>query len=112
MPWLRFEHQAYTTAGNLAMRSGRNSEALQDFTTAVALAERAETRFNLGMALLAAGDRAAGLDALMAAVKLNPVLFSKIGDPELSRALRQRLDADGYGVRHAWLYAGTPAATP
>jgi O-antigen ligase len=112
LPWLRFEHQAYTTAGNLAMRSGGSSEALQDFTTAVALAERAETRFNLGMALLALGDRASGLDDLMAAVKLNPVLFSMVGDPELSRALRRRLDADGYGGRHAWLYEGTPAATP
>ncbi len=112
LPWLRFEHHAYTTAGNLAMRSGRSSEALQDFAIAAALAERAETRFNIGMALLALGDRASGLGHLMAAVKLNPVLFSKIGDPELSQALRRRLDADGYGARHAWLYEGTPAATP
>jgi hypothetical protein len=43
---------------------------------------------------------------------LNPAVFREIKDAELSRAVRRRLDASGYGAKHAWMYDKTPAATP
>ena len=64
------------------------------------------------MALLASGDVEAGIARLEQAVKLNPVVFRAITDPKLSRALRRRLDASGYGAKNAWMYEGTPAASP
>lgn len=112
LQWLPYRHQALATAGNLAFATGEREAALERFAAALSLAERPEYRFNLGMALLALDERATGLENLMAAVKLNPAMFARIGDPSLSRALRLRLDADGYGTRHPWIYAGTPAAAP
>jgi hypothetical protein len=64
------------------------------------------------MALMMAGDREAGMAHLVRAVQLNPTVFREVRAPELARALRRRLDASGYGVKHAWMYVGTPAATP
>jgi len=86
------------------MLAGRPETALDHFRHALALAERPETRFNVGMALLALGEQESGYAHLMRAVKLNPWVFGQIAKPEVAEALRRRLDADGYGARHPWLY--------
>jgi hypothetical protein len=69
-------------------------------------------RFDVGIALLMVGERDAGMAHLERAVELNPAVFRTIADPDLSRSLRRRLDASGYGLAHGWIYDGTPAATP
>ncbi len=110
--WLPYSWEADVILGNVALQAGETHAALESFGRALALADRPEIRFDLGMALLAAGDEGAGMARLEQAVKLNPATFRAITDPKLARALRHRLDASGYGAKHAWMYEGTPAATP
>ncbi len=110
--WFPYSWEAALTTGNVAAQAGETRAALDAFGRALALADRPEVRFDVGMALLMAGDRAEGLDQLARAVELNPVVFRAIKDPALSRDLRARLDASGYGARHPWMYEGTPAETP
>jgi hypothetical protein len=92
--------------------AGNTRLAIEAFERASALADRPEVRFDMGMALLMAGDQERGMAQLVRAVQLNPAIFREIRSPELSRALRRRLDASGYGPKHAWMYQGTPAAMP
>jgi tetratricopeptide (TPR) repeat protein len=110
--WRPYSWEADVILGNVAFEAGETRAALASFGRALALADRPEIRFDLGMALLAAGDEDAGMTRLEQAVKLNPAVFRAITDPKLARALRRRLDASGYGAKHAWMYEGTPAATP
>ena len=102
--WFPGAWDAHVVTGNVAMLAGRPETALDHFRHALALAERPETRFNVGMALLALGEQESGYAHLMRAVKLNPWVFGQIAKPEVAEALRRRLDADGYGARHPWLY--------
>ena len=110
--WMPYSWEADVILGNVAFEAGETRAALASFGRALALADRPEIRFDLGMALLAAGDEEAGMTRLEQAVKLNPAVFRAITDPKLARALRHRLDASGYGEKHAWMYEGTPAAAP
>lgn len=108
--YLPFSWDRELTEGNLSMAAGDTARALEHFRRALRLGERPETRFNVGMALLAIGDRATGLAELERAVRLNPAVFAQVTNAEVSRALRERLDASGYGARYPWIYRGTPAA--
>jgi tetratricopeptide (TPR) repeat protein len=90
------------------MAAGRRETALAHFDAALRMAERPETRFDVGMALLALGDREAGYAHLMRAIKLNPRLYGAVADPAAAAALRRRLDADGYGLRQSWMYTARP----
>jgi len=110
--WLPYSWRAAVIVGNLAVDAGDIQRAVGSFQRALALAERPEVRFDVGIALLMAGDRDAGMTHLGRAVELNPAVFRTITDPDLSRSLRRRLDANGYGLTHGWIYDGTPAATP
>jgi tetratricopeptide (TPR) repeat protein len=98
--------------GNLAIDAGDTSLALASFERALALGERPEVEFDVGIALTLAGSRETGMAHLVRAVELNPAIFRQVRDRDLARALRQRLDASGYGAKHAWMYVGTPAANP
>lgn len=110
--WFPFSWRAAVIVGNLAVDAGDIRLANASFQRALTLVERPEVRFNLGIALLLAGERDAGMTQLERAVELNPAVFRTIAEAELSRALRRRLDASGYGLAHSWIYDGTPAATP
>jgi O-antigen ligase len=110
--WLPYSWEAALIMGNLAVDAGNTRLAIEAFERASALADRPEVRFDMGMALLMAGDQERGMAQLVRAVQLNPAIFREIRSPELSRALRRRLDASGYGPKHAWMYQGTPAAMP
>jgi O-antigen ligase len=109
---LPYSWEAAVIVGNLAVDAGESGLAIASFGRALALAERPEVQFNVGMALIMAGNRPTGMAHLVRAVQLNPAIFREVREPELARALRRNLDASGYGVRHAWMYQGTPAATP
>jgi tetratricopeptide (TPR) repeat protein len=109
---LPYSWEAAVILGNLAMDAGDTKLAVESFGRALALAERPEVQFNVGMALLTAGNREAGMAHLERAVQLNPAIFREVRNPELAVALRRRLDASGYGVKHQWMYQGTPAASP
>jgi O-antigen ligase len=108
LAWFPGAWSARVVAGNVAMLAGRREAALAHFDAALRLAERPETRFNVGMALLALGDQEAGYAHLIRAVKLNPWMFAQVTDPAVAAALRRRLDADGYGLRQAWMYGVKP----
>ncbi|MGD1146705.1 MAG: O-antigen ligase family protein [Thermoanaerobaculaceae bacterium] len=110
--WLSGSWEAAVTLGNVAAAAGETGVALDSFGRALALADRPEVRFDVGMTLLMAGDREEGMNQLIRAVHLNPAVFREIKDTALSRELRGRLDASGYGARHPWMYEGTPAAQP
>lgn len=110
--WSPYDWRVRVTMGDLAMLSGEWPRAAEHFDRALALAERPETRFDVGMARLALGDEDAGLAHLERAVRLNPIIFKQITDTRVAHTLRRRLDASGYGTRHAWMYEGTPAALP
>ncbi len=110
--WLPNSWEAELILGNLAVNTGDTKLALKSFGRALALAERPEVRFDIGMALMMTGDQEAGMAHLMRAVELNPAIFREVKDPALSRSLRRRLDASGYGPKHPWIFEGTPAATP
>ncbi|MFH1175856.1 MAG: O-antigen ligase family protein, partial [Acidobacteriota bacterium] len=107
--WLPGLWQGEVAAGNLALDARQPGRALAHFEAALRIAERPETRFDVGIALLASGEREAAFSHLIGAVKLNPATFAEITDASLSRDLRRRLDADGFGRRHPWIYQGTPA---
>jgi hypothetical protein len=109
---LPYSWEAAVIVGNLAVDAGETRLAIESFGRALALAERPEVQFNVGMTLMMEGDREAGMAHLVRAVQLNPTVFREVRDPELARALRRRLDASGYGVRHTWMYEGTPATSP
>ena len=109
---LPYSWEAAVILGNLALDAGDSTLAVESFGRALALAERPEVQFDVGIALMIAGDREAGMAHLVRAVQLNPAVFREVRDPELARALRRRLDASGFGARHAWMYDGTPAAAP
>jgi O-antigen ligase len=109
--WLPYSWDLEVTLGNLAMLEESPAAALDHFNAALALAERPEIRFDVGMALLASGDRGAGLDQLERAVRLNPAILQQIRSPEIAGALRGRLDADGYGQRHPWIYDSSGSHT-
>jgi O-antigen ligase len=110
--WLPASWDARLVLGTLALDAGDTSASLAYFRAALGLADRPEIRFDVGMALLASGDREGGMAQLERAVRLNPQVFRRIADPGLAQSLRRRLDASGYGTRHSWMYEGTPAATP
>ena len=109
---LPYSWEAAVILGNLAVDAGDTRLAVASFGRALALAERPEVQFNVGIALLMAGNRANGIAHLARAVQLNPAIFREVRDPELAVALRRHLDASGYGVKHPWMYQGTPAAAP
>lgn len=109
---LPYSWEAAVILGNLAVDAGDTRLAVASFGRALALAERPEVQYNVGIALIMAGDRANGIAHLVRAVQLNPAVFREVRDPELSRALRRNLDASGYGAKHLWMYQGTPAADP
>jgi len=109
---LPYSWEAAVILGNFAVDAGDMRLAIASFGRALALAERPEVQFNVGIALIMAGDRANGIAHLVRAVQLNPAVFREVRDPELSRALRRNLDASGYGAKHPWMYQGTPAAAP
>jgi O-antigen ligase len=109
---LPYSWEAAVILGNLALDAGDSTLAVESFGRALALAERPEVQFDVGIALMIAGDREVGMAHLVRAVQLNPAVFREVRDPELARALRRRLDASGFGARHAWMYEGTPAAAP
>lgn len=108
---LPYSPEARLVIGNLAMFAGHPAAALAHFGRALDLGERPETRYDIGMALIVSGDRQAGITHLVRAIKLNPKLLGGIADEQLARALRRRLDADGYGTRYPWIYRGTKAET-
>lgn len=108
--WFPGAWDARVVAGNVAMLAGRREAALAHFEAALRLAERPETRFNVGMALLALGDQEAGYAHLIRAVKLNPRVVAQVTDPEVAASLRRRLDADGYGARYPWIYKAPPSS--
>ena len=110
--WLPYSWSAALIAGNLAVDAGDTRAALASFDRALALAERPEVQFDVGVALRQAGDPEAGLEHLLRAVQLNPAIFREIRDPDLARAVRRRLDESGYGARHAWMYEASAAANP
>jgi len=110
--WFPFSHQAQVVAGNLAIDAGKNQLGLRYFSRALALDERPEIRFDVGVALLLVGERQAGLAHLVQAVKLNPATLRRVTDAELANSLRLVLDADGYGKRYPWIYRNTPAEKP
>ena len=102
--WFPGAWDAHVVTGSVAMLAGRTESALDHFRRALAIAERPETRFNVGMALLALGEQESGYAHLMRAVKLNPWVFGQVTNPEVKESLRRRLDADGYGTRYPWIY--------
>lgn len=110
--WLPGSWDARVILGNLAVDAGRPEAAVRHFQAALALAERPEIRFNVGVALLRTGDGAAGLAHIQRAVELNPAILRAVTDPGLARSLRAWLDASGYAARHPWIYQGTLLASP
>ena len=102
LPWLPWQYRAETVAGNLAREAGLWHAALNHFRAALALAERPETRFNLGVTLLSLGHEQEGLQHLVRAVELNPAVLKVVEDPLLARKLRQSLAESGYFVRFPW----------
>jgi O-antigen ligase len=103
--WLPGDWRALLALGNLSIDAGEPSAARRHFEAALALAERPETRFDLGVAALLAGDRAPAVEQFERAVRLNPVLYREVRDDETRRALRVRLEQSGYVERHAWAFA-------
>jgi hypothetical protein len=110
--WLPYSWEAALILGNLAIDAGETGRALASFQRALALAERPEVEFDVGIAMRMTGDREAAMAHLVRAVQLNPAIFREVRDPDLARALRRRLDDSGYGAEHAWMYKGTPAENP
>ena len=110
--WAPYDWRVRVTMGDLATLGEEWTRATAHFERALALAERPETRFDIGMVRLALGDEAVGFAHLERAIRLNPSIFKQITDPDVARTMRRRLDATGYGRRNSWMYEGTPAADP
>jgi O-antigen ligase len=102
--WLPGNWRALLALGSLSVDAGEPSVARRQFEAALAIAERPETRFDLGVAALLSGDRDAALKQLERAVRLNPVLFREVRDEAARRELRARLAASGYVARHPWAF--------
>lgn len=98
LPW---DYRAETSAGNLAQESGDWNRAVAHFRKALALAERPETRFNLGVALVALGQESEGLAHLVRAVVLNPAVLRAVTDRSLAAKLAAALEKD-YFPRFPW----------
>jgi tetratricopeptide (TPR) repeat protein len=100
--FLPFDYRSETSAGNLAQEAGDWGKAVEHFRRALALAERPETRFNLGVALFAVGQEGEALAHLERAVELNPAVLKAITDATLARKLSAALEAHGYFARFPW----------
>lgn len=100
--FLPFNYHAETSAGNLAQEAGHWEKAVAHFRRALALAERPETRFNLGVALFALGQEAEALTHLVRAVELNPAVLKAITDRTLALRLATALETSGYFRRFPW----------
>lgn len=100
--FLPFDYRAQTSAGNLAKEAGDWGKAVEHFRQALALAERPETRFNLGVALFALGHEGEGMAHLERAVELNPAVLKAIADKTLAHKLSAALEAHGYFARFPW----------
>lgn len=107
--WLPGAWEPRVTMGNLAINAGDPWRARDHFSRALQLADRPETRFNLGIAHVRTGERELGVLQLQRAVELNPLVFHEISDAALQREVRLRLDASGYSQRHPWLFEEDPA---
>jgi hypothetical protein len=70
--WLAGSWEAAVTLGNVAAAAGETGVALDSFGRALALADRPEVRFDVGMTLLMAGDREEGMGQLVRAVGSTP----------------------------------------
>jgi O-antigen ligase len=99
---LAWDYRARTVAGNLAREAGAFQEAVDHFRAAVALAERPETRFNLGVTLLSLGQEQEGLQHLVRAVELNPAVLRVVEEPLLAAKLHAALVQRGYFARFPW----------
>lgn len=99
LPW---DYQAETVAGNLAREAGQWDAALVHFRRALALAERPELRFNVGVTLLSLGQEKEGLAQLVRAVELNPAVLRVVTDRPLASKLHQELTRSGYFRRFPW----------
>ena len=111
--WSPYDWRVRVTMGDLAMLGEEWPRAAAHFERALALAERPETQLQpRDGASGRSATRPGGLAHLERAVRLNPSIFKQITDSEVARTMRRRLDASGYGARHAWMYEGTPAAHP
>ncbi len=106
--WAPWSWQTKLALGNLAVDAGQRNRAVDFFSAAVTLADRPESRFDLGMELLAQGDREAGFTNLVRAVHLNPRILQEVTAPAVRQELRRRLDADGTSARYPWIYAFGP----
>ncbi|MCS7183500.1 MAG: O-antigen ligase family protein [Thermoanaerobaculum sp.] len=99
LPW---DYRAETTAGNLAREAGNWVEALGHFRRALALAERPETRFNVGVVLWVLGQEEEALAHLARAVMLNPAVLKTVTEPDLAQRLSRKLEVEGYFARVPW----------
>jgi hypothetical protein len=104
LPWVPNRWRAQVVLGGLALEAGEPHRAVAHLAAALEQAERPEIRLNLGFALLAAGDRDAAFTHLIQAAKFNPTVYWQIDDPALAGELRERLEADGFGLRHPWMF--------
>lgn len=96
------EVQAENVAGNLAREAGLWDQALAHFRRALALAERPELHFNLGVSLCTLGQEEEGLRHLVQAVELNPAVLREVTDRMLAAKLRQKLTETGYFAAYPW----------
>ncbi len=100
--FLPFDYRAQTSAGNLAQEAGDWERAVAHFRRALVLAERPETRFNLGVALFALGQEEEALSHLGRAVELNPAVLKAITDKTLATKVAHALETNGYFQRFSW----------
>lgn len=102
LSFLPGEVQAENVAGNLAREAGLWDQALAHFRRALALAERPELHFNLGVSLCTLGQEEEGLRHLVQAVELNPAVLREVTDRMLAAKLRQKLTETGYFAAYPW----------
>lgn len=102
--WAPHNWRAAVLMGDLALLANDANHAAKLFKKALALAERPETHFDLGIAYLALGDEAGALAHLERAVRLNPSVFPRIDDRRAAEAVRRRLETSGYTARHPWVF--------
>lgn len=102
LSFLPGEVEAENVAGNLAREAGLWDQAMAHFRRALALAERPELHFNLGVTLCALGQEEEGLRHLGRAVELNPAVLREVTDRVLAAKLRQELTRAGYFAAYPW----------